>query len=395
VASPDTLNQVLPEAKTIGTSEAWATRATFLVVGSCVGVWAPMVPIAKQRLSLGEAQLGAILLALGLGSIVAMPLSGGLVARFGGRRVVLAAALMALASLPFMATAGSPNLLAAALLVFGAGIGVMDVAMNIQAVAVETAMRKPMMSGFHAMYSVGGIVGAGGATWALTGGATPLGIGLGAVAISIFLLATAFPGLIRQVSAERTPAIALPKGRVLTLGLLCFVLFLAEGCVLDWSGVLLDSVYEVSLDRAGIGYAVFAATMTLGRLLGDRIVATVGAARVMVLGCASAGLGYFLAAFAGHWMISVAGFALVGIGASNVVPVLFTEAGRDRTMPSTLAIAAVTTLGYAGILAGPAAIGFLASAVGLPIALGAVGVALLISGGIGISLAIGRPPQEA
>ena len=371
----------------------WSTIVIFLIVGTAVGCWAPMVPLAKERLHLSEEQLGAVLLALGLGSIVAMPFSGGLAQKFGCRKLIMGSAAVALFALGPMATSGSAVELALALFVFGAGIGVTDVAMNIQAVAVEKGLAKPMMSGFHAMYSAGGILGAAGTSFALSMDATPYSIVLGLGILSYTVLIGFGAGLLPYGSEEKSKAFALPRGRLLAIGMLCFALFLAEGCVLDWSGVLLTTQFGLDTSRAGIAYASFAAAITVGRLLGDRIVHRFGASRVLVSGCVLASAGYLVAAFTSDWALSTVGFVLVGIGATNVVPVLFTEAGRDRTLPSNLAIAAVTTMGYAGILAGPAAIGFLASGIGLQLALAVVAFGLAVSAVVAGLLRVGNSPE--
>ncbi len=331
--------------------------------------WAPLVPIAKDRIRLDEATLGGLLLCIGLGSVLTMPFAGGLAARFGCRRVILVAGMVACAALPVMATAPTAALLAAGLLVFGAGVGTVDVVMNVQAVIVEKASGRAMMSGFHGLFSVGGIAGAGGLTGLLSLGLSPLNAILIVVATFVLMILGFAKGLLPYGSEEEAPAFALPRGRVLLLGALCFVSFLAEGAVLDWSGVLLNANRGMDKAQAGIGYVAFATTMTLGRLSGDSLVRALGPRLILLFGGACAASGFALASLAPSWRLSVVGFALVGAGASNVVPVLFSAAGRQTSMPSNLAIAAVTTMGYAGLLAGPAVIGFAARLTSLPLAL--------------------------
>jgi fucose permease len=241
--------------------------------------------------------------------------------------------------------------------------------MNIQAVIVEKAAGRAMMSGFHGLFSVGGIVGAGGTIGLLSLGATPLAATLAIVFVAAALLLRHRNGLLPYGSDQESAAFAWPRGRVLLIGALCFALFLAEGSVLDWSGVLLTVDRGLDKSRAGIGYVAFAGAMTVGRLVGDSVVRVLGPRRIIALGGFCAAAGFALAALAPGWPLSVLGFALVGVGASNVVPVLFSLAGRQSAMPANLAIAAVTTMGYAGILAGPALIGFIAQASNLPSAL--------------------------
>ena len=252
-----------------GARERIATRLAFFIAGFAVSAWAPLIPFAKRRLALDDAQLGLMLLCLGIGSVLMMPLAGGLAARFGCRRTILAAGTVICLCLPALMLAPSIPVLAAALAVFGASLGVLDVVMNLQAVIVERASGRAMMSGFHGMYSVGGIAGAGGVAGALTWGASPLVAITGTAVLAALLLAAARGGLLAQGGEGDHPAFALPRGRVLLVGAVCFAMFLSEGAVLDWSAVFLSTVRHADPATAGFGYVAFAATMTLGRLTGD------------------------------------------------------------------------------------------------------------------------------
>jgi predicted MFS family arabinose efflux permease len=352
-----------------GRFEQIATRITFFVVGFSFASWAPVVPLVRTRIGLDTGQLGSLLLCLGLGAFAGMPISGGLAARFGCRAVILVSGAVALISLPLVETAASSAVLAGGLLAFGAAVGTMDVVMNIQAVIVEKAAGRAMMSGFHGHYSVGGIAGAGAMTGLLLLGIPVFAAVLTIVAISALLLTIAAKGLLPFGSEGEARAFAVPRGRVLLIGALCFVMFLAEGSVLDWSGVLLNVVRRVDKSEAGLGYVAFSITMTAGRLLGDGIVRRLGPKAVLLLGGSLCAGGFGLAALVPAWPVSILGFAIVGAGASNNVPVLFSAAGRQTSMPSNMAIAAVTSMGYAGLLAGPALIGFVARAFTLPVSL--------------------------
>ncbi len=175
-------------------------------------------------------------------------------------------------------------------------------------------------------------------------------------------LLKAAPHLLPYGSESSGPAFAVPHGVVLFIGLLCFTVFLAEGAMLDWSAVFLTSEKSIDEAYAGLGYAAFALTMTAGRLMGDTIVRRLGARLVIVLGGLFAAAGMALATLASSWEVALLGYALVGVGCSNIVPVLYTAVGKQTVMPEHIAVPAITTLGYAGILAGPAAIGFIAHA---------------------------------
>lgn len=346
----------------------WSTRLLFLIVGLGTAAWAPLVPHVKAQAGLGEAQLGLLLLCLGIGSIAAMPLAGGAAARFGLRPVLLFGTGAIMLSLPVLASADSAALLAPVLLLFGAGMGAVDCAMNLQAVAVEKARGRPMMSGFHGLYSLGSLVGALAAGALLFAGLGVATTTLLAVAAIAALFAAAFPGILARAATAGGPAFAVPRGAVLLLGILCCIVFLTEGSVLDWSAVFLSQDRGVDAARATLGYAAFSVTMTAGRLTGDRIVARLGRRTVLGLGglCAAAGLA--LTVLVPVWEAALAGYALVGAGCANIVPVLFTAAGQQNAMPASVAVPAVTTFGYAGVLAGPALIGFVAQGTSLPTA---------------------------
>ncbi|AZD80607.1 MFS transporter [Pseudomonas chlororaphis] len=360
-----------------GRLEQMATRIAFFIAGFGIAAWAPLVPYAKARAGLDEGTLGLLLLCLGVGSILAMPIAGVLAGRFGCRRVMAAGSLLICLALPLLATVSTVPLLIAGLFMFGAGLGTVDSTVNLQAVIVERASGRPMMSGFHGLFSLGGIVGAAGVSAMLGLGLSPLGATLVVVALLVVALLKAAPHMLPYGSQSSGPAFAVPHGVVLFIGCLCFVVFLAEGAVLDWSAVFLSAERQVDAAYAGLGYAAFALTMTVGRLTGDAIVHKLGAKRVIVMGGSVAAAGLLLATLAPAWEAALVGYALVGVGCSNIVPVLYTAVGKQTVMPEAIAVPAITTLGYAGILAGPALIGFIAHGSSLSIAFGLIAVMLI------------------
>ncbi|MFK7607807.1 MULTISPECIES: MFS transporter [unclassified Pseudomonas] len=368
-----------------GRLEQMSTRIAFFIAGFGIAAWAPLVPYAKARAGLDEATLGLLLLCLGAGSILAMPISGMLATRYGCRRVFSAGTVLLCLALPLLATVSSVPLLIATLFLFGAGLGAVDSTVNLQAVIVERASGRTMMSGFHGLFSVGGIAGAAGVSALLALGLTPLWAIAVVIVLILAALIKAAPHLLPYGSESSGPAFAVPHGVVLFIGLLCFVVFLAEGAMLDWSAVFLTADKQIDEAYAGLGYAAFALTMTAGRLLGDTIVSHLGARRVIVLGGLLAAAGLILATLAASWQVALVGYGLVGMGCSNIVPVLYTAVGKQTLMPASIAVPAITTLGYAGILAGPAAIGFIAHASSLSTAfllIATLLVAVAISGRI-------------
>ena len=359
--------------------EQLSTRVAFFIAGFGISAWAPLVPYAKARLGVDEAALGFLLLCLGAGSISIMPFAGLLAARFGCRLIIGLASLFLCITLPFLATAASIPAAVIALLVFGAAVGMIDVVVNIQAVIVEKASGRPMMSGFHGLWSVGGFVGAGSVSGLLEAGVSPVAAMLCVVVIILGLLVMFGRHLLPYGSEEKQgPLFVLPKGIVLFIGILCFVVFLAEGSMLDWSAVFLTSLRGVELSQAGLGYSLFSVTMTIGRLTGDRIVAKCGGKNVILFGGIGAAAGIAIAVFVPTWTAALFGFALLGLGSSNIVPVLYSVLGRQKVMPANLAVSAVSTLGYSGILAGPALIGFMAHSISLSFAFVVVAATMLM-----------------
>ncbi|HHQ4308041.1 TPA: MFS transporter [Serratia fonticola] len=362
-----------------GVPEQNATRLAFFIAGLAMATWAPLVPFAKTRIAIDDGSLGLLLLCIGVGSIMAMPLTGLLTGKFGCRRVILLAGIALCIDLPLLVLMDSTLGMALALLLFGAAIGMIDVAMNIQAVVVERASNRAMMSGFHGFFSIGGIAGAGGVSALLWLGLGPLQATLIAVVAILALLLIASKNLLRESGGDKEgPMFVLPRGWVMFIGLLCFIMFLAEGSMLDWSALYLTTMRGMDHNQAGLGYALFSIAMTIGRLNGDHVVNAMGRYQVLLLGSLCAAIGLALAITINSAIASLIGFMLVGVGASNVVPILFSAAGNQRVMPANLAIASVTTVGYAGILAGPAVIGLIAQVSSLTFALACVAALLLI-----------------
>lgn len=366
------MNETVP-----GRSEQRATRMVFFMAGFATAAWAALVPFAKYNTGVSDGTLGLLLLCLGGGALVAMPLTGMLTARFGCRRVMVVSVLIFSAILPLLAVTSDARLLALALLLFGIGVGTTDCAMNVQAIIVEKASPRPLMSGFHGFYSVGGIAGAGAMSGMMSLGLSASAASLATTIIVLLLLTLCVRGFLTYANPQEGPAFAVPHGIVLLLGAVCFIVFLAEGAVLDWSAVYLTEYRGLSEARGGLGFACFAATMTLGRLTGDRIVAQLGQQRVVFTGALVAATGILLTVWGGSWELALVGYALVGMGCANIVPVMFSAIGRQSAMPQVLAVPAVTTLGYMGVLAGPASIGGIAHHSSLAVAFIVVAIAML------------------
>ena len=362
---PDTPATLKPAA---GRAEQHSTRLLFLLAGFSAAAWASLVPVAKAATGVNEGQLGLDLLCLGIGSLLAMPVSGVVSTRHGCRKVLMVCGVALCACLPLLASVQNVFTLAAALFFFGAMIGTFDCVMNIQAVIVERDSKRPLMSGFHGFYSLGGLLGAATTSTIMDLGVSPFAT-VSAIALAgVLLLMLIRRHVLPYGNPAEGPPFALPRGEVLFLGMLCMTVFLVEGSMMDWSAVMLTENHGMPVAQAGYGFAAFSLTMTFGRLTGDRIVARVGRRSIVTVGGLLAMGGILLATLVPLWQAALLGYAMVGLGCSNIVPVLFTAVGRQTSMPQSVAVPAMSTLGYAGVLAGPAAIGFIAHHSSLPMA---------------------------
>jgi fucose permease len=372
-----------------------ATKTYFLICGVCMASWAAMVPYVKTRLGLDDAQIGLILLCFGGGAMLTMPFTGLLINRVGSRAVMLLAAVLNAVLLLLLSMADNVPLLSVILLLFGGGIGILDVGMNAHAVLVERAIGRPIMSSIHGLFSVGGLVGAFGISAILSGGA-PLTLCIGSVSAAVLLLALwQFLPLLPRKMDDRVEGstFLMPRGYVLLLGVLTLIAFLAEGAVLDWGAIFLHFERDIPKANAGYAYAVFSVAMAAGRLSGDWIAQRLAGPRILQYGSAVAIVGYLIVITVPHISAALIGFTLVGLGLSNLVPVIFSALGALRNPPPSMTIPIVTTIGYTGMLSGPAAIGLASNYVGLPMALGGVTLLLFLVLLKGTSLA--KPKAEA
>ena len=347
--------------KEIGMREVHAARAFFFIGGFGTATWAPLVPLLRERLMVGDDVLGMLLLCIGVGSLLTMPLSGALAMRLGCRRVVMTASILFAAILLLVSCVDALSLAVPIVLIFGAVMGCIDVVVNIVAVLVEKGIGRRIMSGMHAFWSLGGFVGAGlYGVWVGLLGLTPFQST--AIAAGLILLLTAVYGRhLIPYGGGGGALLALPRGIIVFVGMTAFIAFLSEGAVMDWGGVYLTTVRGMDLALAGTGYSVFSAAMLTMRFLGDRVVQRIGAVLVAVGGALLAFGGILLVMFAPVDALLYVGFFAIGIGSANIVPVFFSLMGRQNVMPVSAAVSAVSTMGYLGILAGPAAIGFVSS----------------------------------
>ncbi|MEO9649624.1 MAG: MFS transporter [Roseobacter sp.] len=355
----------------------FATRLTFFAAGFAMACCAPLFPFIKGNVGANESQFGLLLLCLGLGSVVAMPLTGLIAARRGARPMVLLGGFGLVAILPMLPVASTAMAVGAVLFFFGASLGTLDVAMNVHGAEVEGHEKRPLMSNFHAQFSIGGFCGAGLMTLLLSSGlSTSVSACVGAIVTFVAMVLTR--SRLLRVDGINPEAFTRPRGMVLLLAVLAAITFLIEGAVLDWGALLIIDREFAPTEGAGIGYILFSIAMVFARLTGDRIVGALGAFKVLVMGGVLTILGIALILLVNEPMVAIFGFVLIGLGAANLVPIIFSAAGRQKLMPSGLAVASVTTSGYAGILLGPALIGMVAQGSSLPTAFWGLAVMMTI-----------------
>ena len=323
-----------------------------------------------------------------------MPLAGALAARAGSRRATRAAFALMCAVTVVVSLAPSLVALSALLLVFGMGMGSLDVAMNVHGVTVEREYGRPIFSGFHAAFSFGGL--AGGALGALAAHANLdvrahlLLVGALCAAVGLTWSRRFLPGSADAV-AEHEPIFVRPPRKVWALGALAFACLLIEGASADWSGVYIKDELGASAAYAALGFTAFSVTMTLGRLFGDGLVVRLGSVRLVRLGGEIAGVGFGAALAAGAPPAALVGFACLGAGMSSVIPIVFRAAGHVPGIASSVSLSAVSSIGDLGFVAGPPAIGGIAELVGLPNAL----AVLVVLAALVAVLARGTAPAAA
>ncbi|HEV8438863.1 MAG TPA: MFS transporter [Methylomirabilota bacterium] len=351
-----------------------AVSTVFFVNGAVLASWVAQIPEVKARHAISDGRLGLVLLAMAAGSILALPLAGWLIGRWGSRLTTVIAAIGLCLALPWPISSPSALLAAVALAILGACNGLLDVSMNAQAVAVEERYRRPIMSSFHGLWSVGGVVGAVAASGAMAMHVAPRWHVLGVAVLSGALVALALRDLVPvRPSRGRPPSVfARPRATVIGLGLVGFGGLLTEGAVADWSAVYLRDALGAAPSLSAAGFGAFSLMMAVARFGGDRLRRRLGPRALLRGSSAIAAGGLGGALLIGAPIAAIVGFGLVGLGVANVIPVVFSAAGRIAGTSPGAALAAVATTGYCGYLAGPALIGLGAEVLGLPVALGLV-----------------------
>lgn len=351
-----------------------STRFSFFGLGFATAAWAPLTPFAQQRLHFNHADFGLLLLCSGLGAMLAMPATGKIVQRVGCRVPIGFALLLLAVLLPSLSLWTTPLMMAITLFLFGTAAGSLGVALNIQAVVVEKNSLKSLMSGFHGMASLGGLAGVLTITALL---ALSISAVMSAFAVSLLLVIIIFLSVPYSIKAVENTSLEasskvkksirqrLPQPLIILIGIACFIIFMVEGAAMDWSGIYLTQQYGVNTTFAGLAYTFFAIAMTTGRFTGHYLIRYFGEKKLLTYSAICATLGLALVSIAPYWWLVLVGYTLVGTGCSNIVPIMFSRAGRQTVMPSAVALSCVSTMAYTGILVGPAFIGMVSELIGL------------------------------
>ncbi|WP_299372188.1 MFS transporter [uncultured Kiloniella sp.] len=367
-------------------SPRWAVTAMFILNGALYGSWAARIPSLKHSFDLSAGDLGLLLLLMSGGAIAAFPVSGGLTDRFGSAKVTLVCAVVCCVSIAMVGYSPVIAMLCVAVVLFGAGLGAMDVAMNAWAAEVERDYGRSIMSSFHAFFSVGAGIGAGlGAIAAWEGISYGHQFFILALILSPLIWFSALPNVFSpskeqlipqkdkpepETTKPKGPRLIMPRGALLVVALVAFSCAVGEGAMADWSAVFLTSVIKVGEGQAAFGYTVFSITMVAMRFVGDRLIIRFGPVNILRFCGGAALIGSSITATASGLWMTYLGLALMGVGYSIVFPLVFSRAANSKQLSPGVAIASVATFSYGGLLLGPPLIGFIAEISSLRFAFG-------------------------
>jgi MFS family permease len=381
----------------------WAVVSRFLLHGLIVSAWVSRIPAIQTTLGLSNASLGFCLLGTAVGSVIAVPATGWLVARFGSKRVTTWSTLGFCLALVTPTLAVSSGTLFAALTLYGAMAGANDVAINSQGVAVEKLLGTPTMSRFHGMFSIGGMVGAFAGSIMAAHDVTPrLHLGIAAALFLVLSVSTA-PLLLEADVAEPTRSTGTPAtrfrpsqlpGALITLTIIGFCMFLSEGAMADWTAVYMKQTLAAGAGLAAAGYAVFSAGMAIFRLAGDAVTKLLGPVNTVRTGALVAAAGLTVALSVQSTALALVGFGLTGAGFSVIVPLVFGAGGSFPGVPKGAGIAIVSGSGYIGFLFGPPLIGLVAQHSSLRFALFLVVGLSLLAAALAKALRVSSPAQQ-
>ena len=345
----------------------------FFFAGLIFSSWASRIPDVKDMFALNEAELGAVLFMLPLGALLALPVAGWVVQRLGSKQASVASIFLYIVLLFLISKAHSVLSISIILFLFGIIGNFANIAMNTQGLSVQHQLKKPILSGLHAMWSLGAFLAATITGWTMSAGwSMEMHFGVISIAAAVVALFFSF-SLIKDAAVEHPQKVfALPNRGLLLMGFICFCVAMSEGAMADWSSLYYRQVVHELSKVSTVGYTAFALCMALGRFFGDRLLQAFGYSTVLKLNGILVCIGMSLALAINSPVAVIIGFALVGLGVSSVIPIVYMLSAKSKSMAPSAAIAAVSSIGFMGFLFGPPIIGFIAQETGLRVALSIV-----------------------
>lgn len=343
-----------------------AVSVMFFFAGLVFASWASRIAAIQQHLGLSDAALGGILFAVPVGLMLSLPFSGWVITKIGSRNLGIAALISYSIILVGLGSAATTVQLIVCLAAFGFTSNACNIAVNTQAVATEHLYGKPIMASFHGVWSLAGFTGAGIGTLMIGSGILPVYHFAFITVLTVSGVLLSFRYLTNdRGSANGNPAFALPDRSLIKLGIIAFCSLICEGAMFDWSVIYFKKVILAQGAWMAAGYTAFMCTMAAGRFLADWFAHRFGLKFTLQMSGLLTAAGLITAVLFPHLYTAIAGFLLVGFGVSSVVPMVYSAAGKSKTMAPGVALAAVSTIGFAGFLVGPPVIGFLAGAFSL------------------------------
>jgi MFS family permease len=343
-----------------------AVAAFFFIVGLSFASWASRIPDIKSKMQLNDAALGGILFALPIGSMVCLPFAGWVVAKYGSRKIVTIAAACYPLVLVMIGLCNSVWQLVPVVFAFGFLGNLCNISINTQAVGVEALYKRSIMASFHGVWSLAGFFGAAIGTFMISQNIAPhWHFAIICAALIILVISSQSFALPKDAVHPDQKLFAKPDRMLWMLGLIAFSCMVCEGTMFDWSGVYFQKVVAVPKQLTALGYTAFMATMATGRFLGDRLVTRFGKQKVLQGSGMVITTGLLTAVIFPQIVTATLGFLLVGFGVSSVVPLVYSAAGKSKKLSPSVALTAITSIGFIGFLLGPPMIGFIAQAFSL------------------------------
>ncbi|MES2277570.1 MAG: MFS transporter [Bacteroidota bacterium] len=359
-----------------------AVGCMFFMAGICFASWASRIASIQQTLGLTDAVLGAVLFTLPVGLMLSLPFAGWVISKTGSRNLLIIAIITYGVALVCLGSAQHVWQLIACLLCFGFASNTVNISVNTQAVAAEHLYNKPIMASFHGLWSLAGFAGAGIGTFMIGKNIIPQHH-------FILILALMIAGVIYaskhlnndKGGAGDGPVFVMPDKSLIKLGVIAFCSMMCEGAMFDWSVIYFKKVVLAEGAWIGAGYTAFMLTMATGRFIADWFAHTFGLKRTLQISGSLTAIGLIIAVVFPYLTTAIIGFLLVGFGVSSVVPMVYSAAGRSKTMSPGVALAAVSTIGFIGFLIGPPVIGFIAGAASLRLSftlIAAMGISVVV-----------------